>query len=258
MSSSEADRAVDNKGQSRRSMEESIPKNSIEATPSEDTSQTETTENQSASALDVPSPDSGASLPGNQTKEADSPKAPEHPGYCRRRKLYQALARVEGSLKVKGDDIVLIAKGDKAELPVLQIGGQQTAMRLLKRPANRRIGIFSIYPMDAGVKVINFVVDAEDAFLDTPPVDQMFVSGKFVSQAEDAFLVDVGRNRRTIRAKKLIEMPLRIEGIAADPTWKVGQWIGLVLHRQETKWIWQGDTRAVLKSGLKEKRSKSN
>ena len=257
MSSSEADRAVDTKGQSRRSMEESITTNGIEATPSEDALQTGTAENQSASELGVPSPDSGASLPGDQTKEADSSKDPEHPGYRRRRKLYQALARVEGSLKVKGDDIVLIAQSDKAELSVLQIGGQNTAMRLLKRPANRRIGIFSLYPMKDGVKIISFITDAEDTHPDAPPVNQMFISGKFAGQEEDAFFVDVGRNRRTIRAKKLIEMPLRIEGKAATPTWKVGQWIGLVLHRQGTKWVWQGDTRAVLKSGLKAKKSQS-
>ena len=239
-------------------MEESITTNGIEANPSEDASQTGTAENQNSPALDVPSPNSDALLPDNQIKAANSPKDQEHPGYRRRKKLYQALARVEGSLKVKGDNIVLIAKGDKAELTVLQIGGQHTAMRLLKRPANRRIGLFSIYPMKAGVKIINFVTDAEDAHPDAPPIDQMFVSGKFAGQEENAFLVDVGRNRRTMKAKKLIEMPLRIEGSAADPTWKVGQWIGLVLHRQGTKWVWKGETKAVLKSAFKEKRAKSN
>ena len=236
-------------------MEESTTKNSDKA--NSDVSQAGTDEHQSALALDASSSDSGTLLLDEPKKEADSPKDQEDWGYRRRKKLYQALARVEGSLKVKGDDIVLIAQSDKAELSVLQIGGQNTAMRLLKRPANRRIGIFSLYPMKDGVKIISFITDAEDTHPDAPPVNQMFISGKFAGQEEDAFFVDVGRNRRTIRAKKLIEMPLRIEGKAATPTWKVGQWIGLVLHRQGTKWVWQGDTRAVLKSGLKAKKSHS-
>ena len=236
-------------------MEESTTKNSDKA--NSDTSLAGTDKHQSALALDASSSDSGTLLLDEPTKEADSPKDQEDWGYRRRKKLYQALARVEGSLKVKGDDIVLIAQSDKAELSVLQIGGQNTAMRLLKRPANRRIGIFSLYPMKDGVKIISFITDAEDTHPDAPPVNQMFISGKFAGQEEDAFFVDVGRNRRTIRAKKLIEMPLRIEGKAANPTWKVGQWIGLVLHRQGTKWVWQGDTRAVLKSGLKAKKSHS-
>lgn len=238
-------------------MEESTTTNSLEANLSEEASHEGIAKQNSSSALDVSSPDSDTSLTENQTKEADTPEEQENQVYRRRRKLYQALARVEGSLKVKDDDIVLITKGDKTELHVIQITGKHTAMRLLKRPANRRQGVYSLYPQPHGVKIMNFLVDEKPAHPDVPPIDQMFISGKLHSKEADAFFVDIGRNRRTIKAKRRIELPLKIEGQEADPKWKIGQWIGLVLHRKGTKWLWQGDTRAVLKSGQYKEKTES-
>ena len=234
-------------------MEESITTNSLKANLSEDASHEGIAQHSSSSALEVSSSDSDASLPENQSKETDTSKGQENQVYQRRRKLYQALARVEGAIRVKDDDIVLITKGDKAELHVVQITGKHTAMRLLKRPANRRQGLYSLYPQLHGVKIMNFLVDGDTPHPDVPPIDQMFISGKLHSKEAGAFFVDIGRNKRTIKAKRQIELPLKIEGKEADPKWNIGQWIGLVLHRQGTKWVWQGDTRAILKSGRTKK-----
>lgn len=201
-------------------------------------------------------------LPSAQAEEtqADAEGQPKQV-YRRRHKLYQALARVEGALKVKGDELVIITKGDKAEFQVAQIGGNNTAMRLLKRAANRRQGFYTLYPHSAEqsqlVKLTNFHVEADEQHPDVPPVDQMFISGKLDSKEEDAFLVNIGRNKRTRKAKKKIRMPLRISGKEADPDWKLGRWLGLVLHRQGTDWIWTGETRPVLKSGRKQAEQES-
>ena len=149
---------------------------------------------------------------------------------------------------MNGDDLVLITKGDKTELTVVQVVGKYTAVRLLKLPANQRKGLFSLYPQVQGVKITNFFVDGAQPDLTAPPLDQMFISGKLASKEEGAFFVDIGRNKRTKKARNLVEIPLRIEGKDADPRWQIGQWIGLVLHRQGDQWRWQGDTRPVLKS----------
>ncbi|MGC1218498.1 MAG: hypothetical protein WA883_13575 [Phormidesmis sp.] len=234
-------------------MDESITTNSPEAKPSEGMVRKDTIEPQTTPAADVASPESDALLSDEQLKEPDSPKSQKTQGYKKRRKLYQALARVEASLKVKDDDLVLVTKGDKAEFLVAQIGGPRTAIRLLKRAANRRQGFYSLYPEQKAVRINNFNVELETVNPDAPPIDQMFVSGKLASKEEGAFFVDIGRNRRTIRAKKQIKMPLKIEGLEANPEWNLGQWVGLILHRQGTKWVWRGDTRAVLKSGTSKK-----
>ena len=143
---------------------------------------------------------------------------------------------------MKDDDLVLVTKGDKAEFLVAQIGGPRTAIRLLKRAANRRQGFYSLYPEQKAVRINNFNVELETVNPDAPPIDQMFVSGKLASKEEGAFFVDIGRNRRTIKkTKKQIKMPLKIEGLEANPEWNLGQWVGLILHRQGTKWVWRGD-----------------
>ena len=239
-------------------MDESITTNNLEANPSEGVVQKDTTESQTTTASDAASPGNGALSSDEQLKEPDSSKSQKSQGYKKRRKLYQALARVEGSLKVKGDDLVLVTKGDKAEFLVAQIGGPHTAIRLLKRAANRRQGFYSLYPEQEAVRINNFNVELETVNPDAPPIDQMFVSGKLASKEDGAFFVDIGRNRRTIRAKKQIKMPLKIEGLEANPEWNLGQWIGLILHRQGTKWVWRGDTRAVLKSGTSKKQDNLN
>ena len=199
---------------------------------------------QNDSATQVPEPVTEAP---STTAEAIEDRE-KKPPYYKPRKLYQALARVQGLLKAKDGRLVLVTNGDKAELAVVQVTGKHTATRLLVLPANRRQGIYSLYPQIDEVVIFNFIAEADSVDPNVPPVDQMFVSGKFASREDDAFYVDIGRNKRTHRAKKQIELPLRITGEPASEAWKIGQWIGLVLHRQGTDWRWQGETRAVLKS----------
>lgn len=215
----------------------------------------DTAELEHSTTVDAPSANNGLERsPSDQAEGADAVKGQGKQGYRKRRKLYQAIARIEGALKIKGEDLVIVTKGDKAEFQVAWIGGQYTAMRLLKRPANRRQGFYTLYPHSQEqsqiIRLINFNIEVDTHYPDVPPTDRMFVSGKLVRKEEDAFFVDVGRNRRTHRAKKQIYMPLKIAGMEADPNWNSGQWIGLVLHRQGTDWIWTGETRAVLKSGI--------
>ena len=209
-----------------------------------------------------------ASVEGNHTPsdnaeatvaEADSStnaekkkaKKQKKPGHNKPRYLYQALARIEGSLKTVADDLVLVTKGDKTELVVTKVAGPYTAVHLLKRPANRRQGIYSLYPLEKGYKVINYRSEQESK-LDTnvPPNGQMFICGKLAAQEDGAFLVDIGRHKRTHKAKRHVEIPLRVEGQEADPTWKVGQWVSLALHREGQKWVWKGEKRAVLRGTL--------
>ena len=180
-------------------------------------------------------------------------KEKKPPYYYKPRKFYQALARVQGSLKAKDGKLVLITKGDKAELAVAGVTGKHTATRLLVLPANQRQGIYSLYPQINEVVILNFLSEADSVGSNVPPVDQMFISGKLASQEDDAFYVNIGRNKRTHRAKKKIKLPLRVIGTPASEAWKLGQWIGLVLHRQGTDWAWRGETREVLKSRPPEK-----
>lgn len=165
------------------------------------------------------------------------------------RKLYQALARVAGTLKSKGNELVIVTEPDQAELVVVNVVGKNTAMRLLKLADGRRRGTFSLYPEMNGFKVVTFLAEASDRYdTDAPPNDQMFISGKLASVEADAFYIDVDRNKRTIKAKRLVKMPLKIEGHSARSSWKVGQWLGLTLHREGTRWVWRGDTKEVLKA----------
>ena len=177
-----------------------------------------------------------------------SKKEDKPPYYYKPRKFYQALARVQGSLRAKDGKLVLITKGDKTELAVARVTGKHTATRLLVLPANRRQGIYSLYPQINEVVILNFLSEADSVGSNVPPVDQMFISGKFASREDDAFYVNIGRNKRTHRAKKKIKLPLKVIGAPASEAWKIGQWIGLVLHRQGTDWAWKGETREVLKS----------
>jgi|GEM_PF-2877977 len=179
----------------------------------------------------------------------------------RPRKLYQALARVTGKLQVKGDDLVIVTQPDQAELVVDKVVGKYTAIRLLKLPDNRRQGTFSLYPEMHGFKVVTFMTEVADSqTVEAPPNDQMFVSGKLASVEADCFYINVDRNKRTIKAKRLIEMPLKIEGHAAHENWKIGQWLGLILHREGTMWVWRGDTKEVLRAApwRKPEREKTN
>lgn len=212
--------------------------------------------------LSISSPDIGDHLPSDEpvissdtravgsaaTEATETAGSQKKQWHGKPRKLYQALARIEGSLEVKNDQLVLITQGDEAQLEVVQIVGKHTAMRLLKLPTNRRQGVYSLYPQVQGVKIINFITDTDKLDPAVPPTDQMFISGKLVSEEDGAFFVDIGRNKRTHKAKKQIEIPLRIEGENANPRWTIGQWIGLVLHREGAKWIWRGDNREVLRS----------
>ena len=231
---------------------------SLESQKAADKSKPDVAQPENSPAANLPpSSDKQEHLPSDQAEGADAVKGQEKQPYQRRRKLYQAIARIEGSLKVKDDGLVVVTKGDKTEFQVVQIGGQNTAMRLLKRAANCRQGFYTLYPQEQAVRINNFTAERDVDHPDIPPINQMFVSGKLASKEDGAFFVDIGRNRRTHKAKKQIKMPLKIEGEAADPRWNVNQWIGLVLHRQGTKWIWQGDTRAVLKSGIPKVKEKS-
>lgn len=219
---------------------------SLESQKAADESKPDAAELENSAEHDLSSAKDKERLPS----QAEGTEGKEKQPYQRRRKLYQALARIEGSLKVKEDDLVIITKGDKAEFQVAQIRGQHTAMRLLKRAANQRQGFYSFYPHSESqvVSLINFSAEGGEPHPEVPPADRMFICGKLISKDEDAFLVDIGRNRRTHKAKKQISMPLRIAGKVADPIWTLGQWIGLVLHRQGTNWVWTGETRAVLES----------
>ena len=174
----------------------------------------------------------------------------DHVHRRRRHKLYQALARVAGTLEVKGDDLVIITEPDKAELVVVKVVGKDTAIRLLKLPDNRRRGTFSLYPdIKEGFRIVTFMTEVlEGQETEAPPNDQMFISGKLASVEDDGFYIDVDRNRRTIRAKQLVKMPLKIEGHEINPSWKIGQWLGLILHREGTKWVWRGETKEVLRA----------
>ena len=151
-----------------------------------------------------------------------SQKKDKPPYYYKPRKFYQALARVQGSLKAKDGKLVLITKGDKTELAVARVTGKHTATRLLVLPANRRQGIYSLYPQINEVVIFNFLAEADSVGPDVPPVDQMFISGKLASREDDAFYVNIGRNKRTHRAKKKIKLPLRIIGEPASEAWKIG------------------------------------
>ena len=154
-----------------------------------------------------------------------------------------------GTLKVKGDDLVIVTAPDKAELVVTNVVGKYTAMRLLKLPSNLRKGTFSLYPEMNGFKVVTFMTEVADGQETAAPTnDQMFVSGKLSSVETDGFYINIDRNKRTIKARRLIKMPLKIEGHAADANWKLGQWLGLILHREGTRWVWRGETKAVLRS----------
>jgi hypothetical protein len=167
----------------------------------------------------------------------------------RRHKLYQALARVTGILQVKGDDLLIVTEPDKAQLVVTKVTGKYTALRLLKLPDNRRQGTFSLYPEMNGFRIITFMTEVADGQeVEAPPNDQMFVSGKLASVEADGFYINVGRNKRTIKAKRLVEMPLKIEGHAAHANWNLGQWLGLILHREGTRWVWRGETKEVLRA----------
>jgi hypothetical protein len=167
----------------------------------------------------------------------------------RPRKLYQALARVTGTLQVKGDDLVIVTESDKAELVVTKVVGKYTAIRLLKLPDNRRQGTFSLYPEMNGFRVVTFMTEVSDGQeVEAPPNNQMFVSGKLASVEADGFYINIDRNKRTIKAKRLIEMPLKIDGHAARANWKIGQWLGLILHREGTRWMWRGETKEVLRA----------
>ena len=73
-----------------------------------------------------------------------------------------------------------------------------------------------IYPQIDEVVILNFLVEADPVDPKVPLVDQMFVSGKFASREDDAFYVDIGRNKRTHRARKKIKLPLRIIGEPAS------------------------------------------
>ena len=95
------------------------------------------------------------------------------------RNLYQALARVAGTLKSKGDELVIVTEPDQAELVVVNVVGKNTAVRLLKLTDDRRRGTFSLYPEMTGFKVVTFLAEKSERYdADAPPNDQMFVSGE--------------------------------------------------------------------------------
>lgn len=199
---------------------------------------------------DSPSADISSKKQSGKATSVDSESAEgDRVQRGRQRKLYQALARVAGTLKVKGDNLVIVTEPDGAELVVIKVVGKYTAMRLLKLPDSHRQGMFSLYPEIKGFKVVTFMTEEPDGHeTDAPPKDQMFVSGKLASVDADGFYIDVDRNRRTIKAKRLIKMPLKIEGHAAHSNWKVGQWLGLILHREGIRWVWRGETKEVLRA----------
>ena len=63
-------------------------------------------------------------------------------------------------------------------------------------------------------------------------------------------LISVATSEHTRQTRHVRDARSRVEGQEADPTWKVGQWVSLALHREGQKWVWKGEKRAVLRGTL--------
>lgn len=156
------------------------------------------------------------------------------------RRMVQALGRIEGRISPAGSGIEIVTK-DGAAFRVSALGKSGLALRLLGLSDCQRSGRFSFWPAyyREGIILVSFNnADDWQPQQNSPPVDQLFLCGTLQTLESERFSVLVGYGYR--RKDERFERLLTVESQPL-PSWTVGEWVDLILHRHGEVWRWQGE-----------------
>ena len=156
------------------------------------------------------------------------------------RRMVQALGRVEGRILQTSSGVQLVTE-DGAAFPISSIGKSSLALRLLGLSDSQRFGRFGFWPAfhKDGITITAFNnADDWEPQEHSPAVDQMFLCGTLKDVEEEYFSVLVGHQLK--KKGEWVERLLTVKS-APLPTWSVGDWADLILHRQGQDWQWQGE-----------------
>lgn len=179
------------------------------------------------------------STEGKQKSAAIDQTLPEAALSDKPQKQYVAIARIQGKLVGKDNELFVVTDGDNTRFAVSGIRPGKLPVRLIATPEKKRRGVISFWPRSDGSVVVASLIDSEEytKFCHSPQPDEMLLSGTVKSCHTDKFTVQIKKNKTSGRSSKKFKGTVVTVSSAPPNSIQCGQWADLKLQRDRNRWL---------------------